>query len=344
MEVYLSYLFLSSIFLLVGLYCSFLFQQRKLPPGSRGLPILGNLLQIGPNPHQSLARLAKKYGPLMTIYQGSVTTIVASSAAMAQLILQKHDADTSGRIIPDAITTLDHPSYSMAWLHAGEEWRLIRRILATFLTNSHKLDSLCELRHGSETSTNTTEWAMTELILHPDKMMRLRNEIAESVSQKGRIEESELLRMPFLQAVVKETMRLHLAVPFLLPHKTETNVSLKGYEIPKNTQVLVNAWAIARDSDSWENPTTFMPERFLDSEVDFRGQHFSYLPFGSGRRMCPGMPLAHRVVSLMIASLVYHFEWKLPHDMNPKEHDMTERFGLTLARAVPLVAVPITLI
>ncbi|KAL1806582.1 hypothetical protein DCAR_0832399 [Daucus carota subsp. sativus] len=498
MEVHLSYLFLSSIFLLVG-YFSFLFQQRKLPPGPRGLPILGNLLQIGPNPHQSLAKLAKKYGPLMTIYQGSVTTIVASSAEMAQLILQKHDADMSGRIIPDAITTLEHPSHSMAWLHAGQEWRLIRRVLATFLTNSHKLDSLCELRHGvmvqmvqhvkkysrsvgeqgveiaklafttalnqmsntcfstnvdeynyqdtdyrriqkfcsnimesamifnvadyfpllkafdpqrlrpmanaaygcleglcdkyidqrlqhrenksprhgdlldslidfseenesdftlkhiqvllvelfiagSETSTNTTEWAMTELILHPDKMMRLRNDIAESVSQKGRIEESELLRMPYLQAVVKETMRLHLAVPFLLPHKTETNVSLKGYEIPKNTQVLVNAWAIARDSDSWENPMSFMPERFLDSEVDFKGQHFSYLPFGSGRRMCPGIPLGHRVVSLMIASLVYHFEWKLPHDMNPKELDMTERFGLTLARAVPLVAVPITLI
>nr|XP_017221708.1 PREDICTED: geraniol 8-hydroxylase-like [Daucus carota subsp. sativus] len=474
---------------------AFYFSKESFPPGPRGLPILGNLLQIGPNPHQSLARLAKKYGPLMTIYQGSVTTIVASSAEMAQLILQKHDADMSGRIIPDAITTLEHPSHSMAWLHAGEEWRLIRRVLATFLTNTHKLDSLCELRHGvmvqmvqhvkkycilgeqrveiaklafttalnqmsntcfstnvdeynyqdtggfknsvanimetamifnvadyfpllkafdpqrlrpmanaaygcleglcdkyiyqrlqhrenksprhgdlldslidfseenesdftlkhiqvllvelflagSETSTNTTEWAMTELILHPDKMTKLRNEIAESVSQKGRIEESELLRLPYLQAVVKETMRLHLAVPFLLPHKTETNVKLKGYEIPKNTQVLVNAWAIARDLDSWENPTSFMPERFLDSEVDFRGQHFSYLPFGSGRRMCPGIPLAHRVVSLMIASLVYHFEWKLPHDMNPKEHDMTERFGLTLARAVPLVAVPISL-
>ena len=99
--------------------------------------------------------------------------------------------------------------------------------------------------------------------------------------------------------------------------------------------------AIARDSDSWENPTSFVLERFLDSEVDFRGQHFSYLPFGSGRRMCPGIPLAHRVVSLMIASLVYHFEWKLPLGMNAKELDMTERFGLTLGRAVPLVAVPI---
>ena len=182
---------------------------------------------------------------------------------------------------------------------------------------------------------------MTELILHPNKMMRLRNEIAESVSQKGRIEESELLRMPFLQAVVKETMRLHLAVPFLLPHKTETNVSLKGYEIPKNTQVLVNAWArrlleirilgktlqVLCSKDSWIRK--WISEDNIS--LIFR------LVRGVG--CAPG----HRVVSLMIASLVYHFEWKLPHDMNPKEHDMTERFGLTLGRAVPLVAVPISL-
>ncbi|KAL1828424.1 hypothetical protein DCAR_0207636 [Daucus carota subsp. sativus] len=494
MEFYLSYLFLSLIFLLAG-YCSSYFQRRKLPPGPRGLPILGNLLQIGPLPHQSLARLAKTYGPLMTIRQGGVTTIVASSADTARLVLQKHDADMSGRIIPDAITTLEHPSHAVAWLHAGEEWRLIRRVLATFLTNTHKLDSLCELRHGvmgqmvkhvkkiselgeehgveiaklafttalnqmsntcfstnvdeynyqdskgfksavatimelamkfnvadyfpllkafdpqrlrpranaaygcleglcdeyiyqrlqhrenklprhgdlldslidfnqenqsdftlkhiqvllvelflagTETSTNTTEWAMTELILHPDKMTKLRNEIAESVKARGRIEESELLKLPYLQAVVKETMRLHLAVPFLVPHKTETDVNLNGYEIPKNTQVLVNAWAIARDSSSWENPTSFKPERFLDSEVDFKGQHFSFLPFGSGRRICPGIPLAHRVVSLMIASLVYHFEWKLPNGMKPEELDMSQSFGLTLVRAVPLVAVPIT--
>lgn len=495
MEFYLSYLFLSFIFLLAG-YCRSFVPRRKLPPGPRGLPILGNLLQIGPNPHQSLAKLAKKYGPLMTIHQASVTTIVASSADMARLVLQKHDADMSGRIIPDAITTLEHPSHAVAWLHAGEEWRLIRRVLTTFLTNSHKLDSLGQLRHGvmvqmvqhvkkisgsegeqgveiaklafttalnqmsntcfstnvdeynyqdskgfksavatimeiamkfnvadyfplfkafdpqrlrpmanaaygcleglcdkyiyqrlqhrenklprhgdlldslidfsqenesdftlkhiqvllvelflagTETSTNTTEWALTELIVHPDKMMKLRNEIAESVRAKGRIEESELLKLPYLQAVVKETMRLHLAVPFLVPHKTETTVNLNGYEIPQNTQVLVNAWAIARDPNSWKNPTSFKPERFLDSEVDFKGQHFSFLPFGSGRRMCPGIPLAHRVVSLMIASLVYHFEWKLPHGMKPQELDMNQSFGLTLVRAVPLVAVPITL-
>lgn len=134
MELFLSYFGLS-IFLLVGYCCSSSFRPKNLPPDPRGLPILGNLLQIGPNLHQSLAKLAEKYGPLMTIHQGSVTTIVASSADMARLILQKHDADMSGRIIPDALNSLEHPSHAVAWLHAGEEWRLIRRVLTTFLTN-----------------------------------------------------------------------------------------------------------------------------------------------------------------------------------------------------------------
>ncbi|KAK3012153.1 hypothetical protein RJ639_010452 [Escallonia herrerae] len=191
---------------------------------------------------------------------------------------------------------------------------------------------------GTETSSNTTEWAMTELLLNPSIMANLRQEVSDSVGSKGKIEESEILELPYLQAVVKETMRLHLSVPFLVPHKTETSVKLKGYEVPPNTQILVNAWAIARDTENWENPMHFLPERFLKSEADFKGQHFSFLPFGSGRRMCPGIPLAQRVVSLMIASLVYHFDWKLPHSTS--ELDMNDIFGITLLRATPLLAVP----
>lgn len=196
---------------------------------------------------------------------------------------------------------------------------------------------------GTETSSITTEWAISELIRHPHKMEKLRREIAESVGAKGKIEESEIIGLPYLQAVVKETMRLHLAVPLLLPHKTEKHVTVYGYEIPKDTQVLVNAWAIARDPAHWENPSTFMPERFSDSELDFKGQHFTFLPFGSGRRICPGIYLAQRVVSLMIASLVYHFEWKLPNGMTIEELDMTDKFGLTLQKATPLMVVPTTL-
>lgn len=197
---------------------------------------------------------------------------------------------------------------------------------------------------GTDTSTITTEWALAELISHPHMMLKLRDEISETVRRNGTIEETEILRLPYLQAVVKETMRLHLAVPFLVPHKTEKDVKINNYIIPKNTQVLVNAWAIARDSSTWDKPTSFMPERFLKNEIDFKGQHFSFLPFGSGRRMCPGMPLAHRVVSLMISSLVYYFEWKLVDESTePEDLDMNETLSLTLQKAKPLVAVPKTL-
>lgn len=171
-------------------------------------------------------------------------------------------------------------------------------------------------------------------------MARLRKEIADSVQVHGKIEEGEVLGLPYLQAVVKETMRLRLLVPFLVPRKAEKEVKLKGYIIPKDTQILVNAWAIARDSDYWENATSFMPERFLNSDVDVKGQDFSLLPFGSGRRMCAGIALGQRVVSLMIASLVYHFEWKLPNGMKPEELDTSERFALSLQKAKPLVAIP----
>lgn len=134
-----------------------------------------------------------------------------------------------------------------------------------------------------------------------------------------------IIDLPYLNAVIKETMRLHLAVPLLVPHKSESQVKLGKYIVPKNTQILVKAWAIARDPRYWDYPLMFKPERFLGNELDYKGQHFEFIPFGSGRRICPGMPLAHRVVSLMVASFVYHFDWDAREEM-----DMNDIFGLTL--------------
>ncbi|KAJ0778883.1 putative geraniol 8-hydroxylase [Helianthus annuus] len=192
---------------------------------------------------------------------------------------------------------------------------------------------------GTETSSNTTEWAMTELLLNPDMFSRVREEVSTTVGENGKIQEAKLLDLPYLQAVIKETMRLHLAVPLLVPHKTETEVKLGEYIVPKNTQILVNAWAMARDPKYWENPMTFKPERFLENELEYKGQHFEFIPFGSGRRMCPGIPLAQRVVSLMLATFVYHCDWNLPHAT--EEMDMDDIYGLTLLRATPLVATPV---
>lgn len=195
---------------------------------------------------------------------------------------------------------------------------------------------------GTETSSNTTEWTMTELLLNPDMFLRVREEVSTTIGKDGKIQEAILLDLPYLQAVIKETMRLHLSVPLLAPHKTETEVKLDKYIVPKNTQILVNAWSIARDPRYWENPLMFDPERFLGGKFDYKGQNFAFLPFGSGKRMCPGISLANRVVSLMVASFVYHFDWELPHAR--EEMDMNDIFGLALLRATPLVATPIPMI
>uniref|UniRef100_A0A161ZSA6 Cytochrome P450 n=1 Tax=Daucus carota subsp. sativus TaxID=79200 RepID=A0A161ZSA6_DAUCS len=173
-----------------------------------------------------------------------------------------------------------------------------------------------------------------------DVMHKVRGEISERIKGKERLEEAETLELHYLQSVLKETMRLHLTVPLLLPHKSETDVKLNGYMIPKNTRVIINAWAIAHDTNSWENPDHFKPERFIGSEIDYKGQHFSFLPFGSGRRMCSGIRLAERAMSLILVSLVAHFDWKLPNNMLPEELDMDDTFGVTAQRATPLLLIP----
>lgn len=158
---------------------------------------------------------------------------------------------------------------------------------------------------------------------------------------KKKIEEVDVYRLPYLQSIVNETLRMHPPFPFLLPRKVEEDVELCGYIIPKGSQVLVNVWAIGRDSASWEDPLVFKPERFLDLNVDVRGNNFELIPFGAGRRICPGLPLAaFRMVPVMLGSLLNSFTWKLEGCIEPQELDMEEKFGITLAKARPLRAIP----
>lgn len=184
---------------------------------------------------------------------------------------------------------------------------------------------------------------MAELIRNPKKMAKARNELQTVIGEKGEVEESDISRLPYLQAVFKETLRLHPAGPLLVPHKAEADTEINGYIVPRNSQILVNIWAIGRDSSIWSNPESFEPERFLDSKMDIRGQDFELIPFGSGRRICPGMPLAYRMVHLVVASLIHNFDWKLEQGIKPQELDMKEKFAFSLKKAVPLKAVPVKL-
>ncbi|KAF3576196.1 hypothetical protein DY000_02032056 [Brassica cretica] len=154
--------------------------------------------------------------------------------------------------------------------------------------------------------------------------------------------ESHISDLPYLQAVVKETLRLHPPGPLLAPHKAETNVEVLGFLVPKNAQVLVNAWYTGRDSSIWENAERFEPQRFLSArEIDVKGRDFELIPFGAGRRICPGMSVAMKTVPLILASLLYSFHWKLQNGVLPEDLDMDESFGLTLHKTNPLYAVPV---
>ena len=142
------------------------------------------------------------------------------------------------------------------------------------------------------------------------------------------LEESHISKLPYLQATGKETFRLHPPTP-LLPRKSDVDVEISGFMEPKSAQIMVNVWAMGRDSSIWKNPNQFIPERFLDSEINFKGQHLELIPFGAGRRICTGLPFAYRTVHIVLASLLYNYNWKLADEKKPQDIDIFEAFGIT---------------
>ncbi|XP_031497967.1 geraniol 8-hydroxylase-like [Nymphaea colorata] len=446
-------------------------------------------------PNESLTRLSQLHGPLMALQLGFITTVVVSSAEMAEQVLHKHDQAFAGRTVRDVVTVFDYHHHSLVFSQNGTRWRELRRICNMELFTPKRLDILAGvrqekvqalLRHvhkacaaghsvdiglcafgttlnlvantifskdvvdlesesaggfknllweildlnakpnlsdffpalrwadpqclrrrnttlikrlydafdqvidkrmesdaaakggekkkhgdllevlveltrepssgftrenirplltdvfigGSDTTSTTIEWAMTELLRHPDKMSIAQLELKRTIGSERHVKESHIQHLPYLQSLVKETLRLHPPVPLLVPHSADVITEVAGFTIRKNTQVLVNAWAIGPDPASWENATSFLPERFLNSDVNFKGKDFHFIPFGAGRRDCPALPLGVRMVHLMLASLLHSFSWNLPHGMGPEQLDVKAKFGLTLQKAIPLKAFP----
>lgn len=197
---------------------------------------------------------------------------------------------------------------------------------------------------GSETAATTLEWAMAELIKNPDVMHKATSEVRRTFEAHGTVVESSLHELPYLNLVIRETLRLHTPLPLLLPRECQEPCQVLGYDVPHGTQVLVNAWALGRDERYWpRDPEEFRPERFEGEAamMDFRGNSFEFLPFGAGRRMCPGMGFGLANVELALASLLFHFDWEGPDAEHPTELDMTEAFGLTARRKGELLLRPI---
>ncbi|KAJ9539350.1 hypothetical protein OSB04_032083 [Centaurea solstitialis] len=494
--------FLLLSFLLTCIYAFTVVRHRysRLPPGPYPFPIVGNLLQLSDKPHQSLAMLSKRYGPLMSLKLGCITTVVISSPDIVKEFFQSHDITFSSRSVRDIARMVDHHDYSIAWLPVGDQWRRLRRVTREYFYSVQHLeaselvlgkkvqelldhlDQCCthetpinigvvvftttlnifsnflfsvdfaqhdsgssqefkdtirglmevagkpnladffpmlklfdpqgllrranvyakkmmtifdkiiderfhtrstssscdgissrkndilesllkvilkdeygsfnrnDMKHwfldlfvaGTDTTATTLEWTMAELIRNPEKMKMARLEVTKHMQGNNRnIKESDITQLPYLQAVIKETLRLHPPAPLLVPHEAIHNVDVQGFIVPKNAQILCNIWAMGRDPNVWSNPEMFMPERFLEVGIDYKGHDFKFIPFGTGRRICPGMSFAHRMLHIIIGSLIQKFDWKLDGNTSALDMDMEEKFGLSLPKSVPLMAIPI---
>ncbi|XP_060198636.1 cytochrome P450 71A1-like isoform X2 [Lycium barbarum] len=399
------------------------YPKRKLPPGPRPWPIIGNLNLLGSLPHNSLHHLSQKYGDLMLLKFGSKPVLVASSPEMAKEILKTHDAifasrpalaagkpillqdhlprftlRTISRLVmsgkycsDDSIVTLQTLQLMLdewfflggvinlgdwvPWLSWFDLQGYIKRMKALgknlteyykYVLEDHKAkrqteenyvptdmvdvllhladdpnlevklttDSMMGIIHdllagGTDTSAAAIEWAFQELLRRPNIIDKAHQELDVAIGKERWVEEEDFSKLPYLEAIIKETFRLHPLAALLPPHYSLEDCNVAGYDIPKGTLVYVNAWSLGRNPKYWDRPEEFIPERFIENNVDIKGQNFTMLPFGSGRRKCPGYSFGIKVVRTTMANLLHGFNWKLPRDMKPEDISMEEIYGLT---------------
>ncbi|EOA18111.1 hypothetical protein CARUB_v10006572mg [Capsella rubella] len=187
---------------------------------------------------------------------------------------------------------------------------------------------------GTETSAVTLEWAMANLLRNPQVLEKARSEIDEKVGKDQLVDESDIAVLPYLQNVVSETFRLFPVAPLLIPRSPTEDMKIGGYDVPRDSIVLVNAWAIHRDPELWEDPEKFNPDRFIDvCGNDY--YVFKLMPFGNGRRTCPGAGLGQKIVTLALGSLIQCFDWE---NLKGEEMDMSESAGLGMRKMDPLRA------
>ncbi|KAI3522079.1 hypothetical protein L1887_11558 [Cichorium endivia] len=186
-----------------------------------------------------------------------------------------------------------------------------------------------------DTTTVTLIWALSLLLNNPDALKTAQDELDEYVGRDRLVEEYDIKNLVYLQAIIKETLRLYPAAPISVPRESMDNCIVAGYSIPKGTRLIINLWKLHRDPKIWSDPNQFRPERFLTSQkdIDVKGQHYELLPFGSGRRMCPGVSFALQSMHLTLASLIQAFELVKP---SKEAIDMSESLGLTNMKASPL--------
>ncbi|XP_057435708.1 cytochrome P450 71D11-like [Lotus japonicus] len=207
-------------------------------------------------------------------------------------------------------------------------------------TNNIKAILLDFFSAGSGTAITTIIWAMTEMMKDPTVLKKTQIEVREVFDKRGKIDESGIEELKYFKVVIKEVLRLHPPAPLLLPRECQEACEINGFNIPGKSRVLVNAWAIARDPKYWPEPDRFYPERFISSSINFIGNDFEYIPFGAGKRICPGINYGMANVEHGLAYLLYHFDWSLPKGMKTEDLNLTEEFGVTMSRKDDLYLIP----
>ncbi|KAK8542521.1 hypothetical protein V6N12_015117 [Hibiscus sabdariffa] len=194
---------------------------------------------------------------------------------------------------------------------------------------------------GAEPTVSIVEWAMSELLRNPQVLQRAQAEVRQVVGGREDVNESAIVELKYLNLVIKETLRLHPPAPLLLPRECQERCEVMGCVMPVKSRVIVNAWAIGRNHNYWTEADRFDPDRFMESSVGYKGTDFELIPFGAGKRMCPGMLYGIVNVELILANLLHRFDWKLPVGMDPQDLDMAEVFGASLRRKHDLCLVPL---
>ncbi|KAJ4973648.1 hypothetical protein NE237_006822 [Protea cynaroides] len=472
-------------------------ETSSLPPGPRGLPLVGNLPFLKPDLHRYFSQLSQIYGPIFKLHLGNKLCVVVSSSSLAKEILKDHDAIFANHNPPIAALVMAYGGNDILWTPLGPDWRMLRKVLVRDMMSNKSLDACFNLRReviqqmvrevyakigtpihigelifitlldmimnmlwggtlkpeektrigvefrktigelffllgktnisdifpilapldlqgierkakniitwadaifdsvinerlkmeaigekqskddlkskdfleillkfkqqedgkaalsmkqlkallldvksgGTDTTTTTLEWVFAEMMQNPNVMRKAQEELDKVVGMSNKVEESHISMLPYLNAVVKETLRLHPVIPLLVPHCPSQSCTIGRFTIPKGTNVFLNVWKIHRDPEAWEDPSEFLPERFLrdNNGYDYKGNNFNYLPFGSGRRICAGISLAERMSMYMLATLLHSFEWKL---LENAELDLSDEFGLMLKKRIPLVITP----
>ncbi|KAB1228273.1 Premnaspirodiene oxygenase [Morella rubra] len=266
-----------------------------------------------------------KFLSLLTGMKAAVQEKHRKSDKILDGIINEHDME--GRTATSADESSNHEDLIDVLLKLQKNGGLDYNI-----TRNHiKAVTLDFVSAGSETTATTIEWAMSEMLRNPRVMEKAQAEVRRVLDGGRNIDETDIQKLDYLKSVVKETLRFHPPVALIMRNSRE-KCEISGYEIPSNMKVIINVWAIGRDPEYWIDAECFRPERFYCSSVDFKGTNFEFIPFGGGRRICPGISPALASIELALSQLLYHFDWKLPNEIKPEELEMSESMGLTIKR------------